>query len=656
MDETEVVMTGYEMQIRPYPLGAHCEADYIQFVFVSKQEDCGIIIYNRDSGRRMKKIPFTPRERIGNVYFKNLTGMDPTRIAYQFYEGDRVVPDKRARMFVGGHTYGKERADEDLKAGFLVCDFDWAGDERPRIPYEDCICYCMHVRGFTRHSSSGVTNRGTFRGMTEKIPYLKDIGITTVELQPVYEFMEIPTEAERRELLPRGEISREELDQIIPPKLNYWGYKQGYYYVPKAAYAAGKDASLEFKEMVREFHRNGMEVVLQFYFPNGVKEREISEILHFWVLEYHVDGFHLMGERIPATLIARDDLLTDTKLWYYYFDTGAVYERQEYPPYRNLAAYGDECMCVLRKYLKGDENMLQSVLYQMRHMPEKEACIHYLTNYYGLTLADLVSYDRKHNEDNGEDNRDGNSANYSWNCGEEGRSRRKKIQRLRRQQMKNAMCLLLMGQATPLIFMGDEFGNSQRGNNNPYCQDNGVTWLDWRDLERNRDIHEFWKNLVELRKRHPILHRPRELRLMDSLSCGYPDLSYHGQNAWRPQLESYNRHVGIMYCGKYAVGADGREDDFFYLAMNMHWEPQWLGMPKLPRGFRWKLVMDTEEPRQGEEGKISEDQEGEGPLGETMQLIPPRTIKLFMSVPAEAENVGRKRKTGGIRGRNGRSN
>lgn len=591
----EVVMTGRHLQIKPYPLGAHREADKLRFSFASRKENCGIILYDRKTGRRLKKIAFSEQEKMGNIYCKYLEDVDASAITYQYYEGDRIVPDTRARVFVGKHIYGKERDTKDLKAGFLSEDFDWEGDKRPHIPYEDSLCYCMHVRGFTRHPSSRVVHRGTFSGMIEKIPYLKETGITAVELQPAYEFLEIPSEEERRSVLPPGMVSEEDLDQFFPKKINYWGYKKSYYFAPKSAYAAGEDASQEFKEMIKAFHANGMEVVMQFYFPNDVEECEIPEILRFWVLEYHVDGFHLMGEHIPVNVIARDDALADTKLWYCCFDANVVYEKEEVPDYRNLASYQDDFMYVMRRYLKGDEDMLQSVLYQMRSIPEKMGRIHYLTNYYGMTLMDLVSYDHKHNEANGEENRDGSSYNCSWNCGEEGPTRRKKIQKLRKKQIKNAISMLLLSQSTPLIFMGDEFGNSQKGNNNPYCQDNSTAWLDWGDLERNQDIYGFWKELVKIRKEHPILHPARELKIMDTISCGYPDLSYHGQNAWRAQLESYNRHVGIMYCGKYARCADGQEDAFFYLAVNMHWESQKLALPRLPREMRWKFLLSTEE-------------------------------------------------------------
>ncbi|MBO4980657.1 MAG: hypothetical protein J6C84_02015 [Lachnospiraceae bacterium] len=619
-------MAGCGVQIRPYPLGAHREGDKVRFSFVSSKEDCGILLYDRKTGRRLRKIAFSADERIGTVYCKYVEGIDPALVTYQYYEGDRIIPDEHAESFPGSPSYGRERALKDMKAGFSNEEFDWEGDARPHIPYEDCICYCAHVRGFTRHASSRVAHRGTFLGMTEKIPYLKETGITTVELQPVYEFLEIPDEEERRKAFLGGMVSEADMDRICPKKLNYWGYKRGFYFAPKAAYAAGEDASWEFKEMVKAFHAAGMEVILQFYFPNDVKVREIPEILCFWVINYHVDGFRLMGEHIPTTMLASDPVLADTKLWCDYFDEDAIYPGGEQPVCRNLACYRDDYRYVMRKYLKGDENMLKDVLFQMRCHPQRTGYIHYMTNYDGMTLMDLVSYDRKHNEANGEDNRDGTPYNYSWNCGEEGGSRKKKVLALRKKQIKNAMSLLLLSQSTPLIFMGDEFGNSQKGNNNPYCQDNAVTWLDWKDLDRNRELYDFWKMLIALRKAHPILHLSRKMMLMDSLSCGYPDLSYHGKNAWRIQTEGCNRNAGIMVCGKYAKKPDGQEDDFFYLAMNMYWEPQELALPDLPRGLKWESVISTEE--------------GAALEGDSVRKIPARSVCLFQSVVDET--VGRK--------------
>ncbi len=607
----------------PYPLGASIEGEKIRFSYVSRVPGAGsrgILLYDRKSGRLLDKLPFSGGERAGSIYCKWVSGIDPASVTYQFYEDGRIIVDEYAREIVGNVPYGKERKSEDLRAGILTESFDWGDDRRPGLAYGQMVCYCLHVRGFTKHASSKVQNRGTFRGIEEKISYLKEIGITTLELQPAYEFLELSGGEEQAEGLPEGTVYAKELQR--EKKINYWGYIKGYYYAPKASYAASDKPSEELKELVRKLHANGMELVLQFYFPEEVKRGEIADILRFWVLEYHVDGFHLMGENLGAELLAADPLLADTKLWYYRFDADAVYGRGGRTHYPHIAEYNDSWMYDMRRFLKGDDSTLSGALYHMRHIPEKAGRIHYLTNYYGFTLADLFSYDFKHNLENGEDNRDGNSYNCSWNCGEEGTTRKMRIKKLRCKQVKNAMCLLLLSQSTPLIFMGDEFGNSQKGNNNPYCQDNAVAWLDWSRMDKNSEIFTFWKQLAAFRREHPILHPDREFRLMDYAACGYPDLSYHGQSAWKPRMDGYFRYIGQMYCGKYAQRPAGEEDDFLYVALNMHWEPHQLALPKLPRGMQWELAFATEE--------AGEDADEGG--SELLKNIAPRSISVYRSV------------------------
>lgn len=616
---TEKILHNY-----PHPLGAHMENGGVCFSYVSKSAACGILLYDRRTGKLIEKIPFTEDERIGHVYSKTVKNIDPAFTTYLFFEEDRQIPDERARVFQHKVPYGRERTVEDMRAGFVTGVFDWEQDRFPRLPYNRVIACCMHVRGFTKHASSGVKHRGTFAGIAEKIPYLKEIGITTIELQPAYEFAEAPFREEYRKQPRMTETGILEENQ---QRINYWGYKKGYYFVPKSAYAASEDTVTEFKELVRSLHANGMELVMQFYFPEEVKPGEIPEILRYWVLEYHVDGFHLMGGNLPAELLAADALLADTKIWYYSFDTDRLYGRNEQPRYPHVAEYNDAWYYDMRRFLKGDGGMLGSVLYHMRHIPAKAGCIHYLTNYYGFTLADLVSYDYKHNETNGEDNRDGNDYNCSWNCGEEGRTRRQAVRQLRLKQMKNAMCLLMLSQSTPLIFMGDEFGNSQKGNNNPYCQDNAVAWLDWGQRKKNEEIFRFWKMLVRFRQDHPILRPDRELRLMDYIACGYPDLSYHGQNAWCPETDAQFRHIGILLYGKYARDMEIRDDTFLYIAVNMHWEKHRMALPRLPKGAAWKLAFATESGERT--GKHTEDAEEET---EFFRKIPPRSIAVYVSV------------------------
>ncbi len=626
-------MTELTRKKNPYPLGAQIESDGLRFSFVSEVSDCGIILYDAKSGRKVNRVPFSEEDRVGNIYCKTLKGIRPETVWYQFYQGQETMPDEHAVKFVGRRSFGKEQDIQSLKAAFLPEDYDWEADCCPRIPFNSALFYCMHVRGFTEHASSGVANRGTFLGLIEKIPYLKEVGVTTLELQPAYEFAEFSGENEKKDTL-AFELPYEAKEYGEKKKVNYWGYKKGFYYAPKTAYAAGEDAPEEFRHLVKTLHKNGMELVMQFYFPGEVNRNEISQILRFWVLEYHVDGFHLMGDNLPMEMIATDPLLADCKLLYYDFNQEAVYGQDKEPRYPHLAAYNESYLYDMRRFLKGDENMLSSVLRQMRYIPQKTGRIHYLTNYYGFTLADLVSYDHKHNEANGEGNRDGNDYNCSWNCGEEGVTRSRRIKELRTKQIKNAMCMLLFTQSTPLIFMGDEFGNSQKGNNNPWCQDNATAWLDWNMQRKNSELVEFWKKLVSFRREHPILHPERELRLMDYLSCGYPDLSYHGESAWRPQTESYHRHIGMMFCGKYAKSGGDTEDSFLYLAMNMHWESHELALPKLPKGMRWEKAFSTGNEKMKQEYTETENR----------REISPRSITVFIGVPIEDKENGKRRK------------
>ncbi len=616
-------MTERYLRKKPYPLGAHRECDGIRFSFVSRSTSCGVVLYDRTTGRLLRKIPFTQEDRTGNIYSKTLQDVDAAKVTYLFYEGEKLMADEYARVFPEKSVYGKERSSVNLRAGFLTEDFDWRQDQPPRLSYRQMVVYCMHVRGFTKHASSNVKHRGTFAGVQEKIPYLKEIGVTTLELQPAYDFLEVPLREEIEEDPCHAPV--EELAHATAA-LNYWGYKKGYYYLPKSSYAASDDPSREFKTLVAALHENQMELIMQFYFPSDFNRMEIPEILRFWLLEYHVDGFHLMGERLPMDMLAKDELLADTKLWYCQLDADSIYGKST-PPYLNLAQYNDAWYYDMRRFLKGDGNMLSAVLYHMRHIPPKMGLIHYLTNYYGFTLKDLVSYDHKHNEANGEDNRDGSDYNCSWNCGEEGVTRSQRVRRLRRKQMRNAMCLLLLSQSTPLIFMGDEFGNSQKGNNNPYCQDNAVTWLDWNQMKKNGELLAFWKMLVGFRSGHPILRPERELRLMDYLSCGYPDMSYHGRNAWQPQTDGNSRCVGVMLCGKYADQEDGKEESFLYLALNMHWESQELALPRLPKGMEWERAFSTE-------GKEERGEEEALEAGFVRQIAP-RSIAMYLAAASK---------------------
>ena len=601
-------------------------------VKIPHAKECGLFVWikTKDGQEKKYKIPFSDAFRVGDISCMYLKDIEAQDCRYQIYADGRIVKDEYAVKMTGCEKWGKAVKQKDIYYGMRDEGFDWEEDRLLKTPFEDSYFYCMHVRGFTKHISSKVAHRGTFMGVVEKIPYLKELGITAVELMPAYEFCEIIYKEESQPTMEEvaKQYALEPNRERKGDKLNYWGYtKECQYFMPKTSYAAGPgQAAKEFKHMVKELHKNGIEVIMQFYFE---KENPgfILEVLTYWRIEYHVDGFHLKGDPIPLALLATEALLKDTKLFYYSFPYEELYTDVMQPSYRHLASYRDDFMYDMRRYLKGDENMLPAVLGHLRHNSDNHGVVQYVTNYYGFTLADLVSYERKHNQANGEENRDGNEYNYSWNCGVEGASRKKSVTALRRQQMRNAFNLLFLSQASPLFLAGDEFGNSQKGNNNPYCLDNEISWLNWNGLEKNKDWFEYVKSLIAFRKAHPVLQGIRPLHLMDTLACGYPDVSYHGSQAWRPELENYNRHVGIMYCGAYGKKNRKEEDNSIFIAYNMHWQKRKLALPKLTKGKNWYVLSTTEKaaPLPKAEDKLEKVESGQ-----EIELKP-RTIVIYLA-------------------------
>ena len=601
-------------------------------VKIPQARECGLFLWikAKDGQEKKYKIPFSETFRVGDISCMYIADLEIQDCRYQIYADGNMIKDDYAVKMSGREKWGKSVKQKDIYYGMLSSDFDWEQDHILKTPYEDSYFYCMHVRGFTMHSSSKVSHRGTFMGIVEKIPYLQELGITAIELMPAYEFKENTYEEETPLTMEEAakQYAKDLTKEKRRDKLNYWGYtKECHYFMPKASFASvPNQASSEFMHMIKELHKNGIEVIMQFYFE---KENPgfILDVLKFWRVTYHVDGFHLKGDNMPLILLATEALLKDTKLFYYSFPYEEIYREEEIPAYRNLASYRDDFMYDMRRYLKGDENMLPAVLGHLRHNSDTHGIVQYITNYYGFTLMDLVSYERKHNQGNGEENRDGNEFNYSWNCGVEGVSRKKAVLSLRRKQMQNAFNLLFLSQASPLFLAGDEFCNSQKGNNNPYCLDNEISWLNWTGLEKNRDWFEYVKSLIAFRKAHPVLHGVRTLHLMDTLACGYPDVSYHGSQAWRPELENYNRHVGILYAGAY--GKNNRKEYYnsLFIAYNMHWKKRKLALPKLTKGKNWYLLSTTEETTPIPE---AEDNLEKAEMGQEIELKP-RTIVIYIS-------------------------
>lgn len=569
-------------------MGAVRTRDGIRFTTdVSFRNTLELIIYNKDN--EVIDHVNMPEHRVASGLFScEVKGLDDIDISYCYEADGRKVRDPFMTDSTAKRSFGDAGAPHDA-AKVMSNDFDWEDDVFPNIPFCDIIAYQLHVRGFTAHVSSHVKNRGKFAGITEMIPHLTDLGVNQIVLMPCYEFDEVMRPGENQTM---GSIDyRAELGKDAPAKINFWGFTNGCYYMPKASYSNG-DPTNEFRQTVKLCHKAGIEVLMRFYFPDNVNKSFIPDILRFWTREYHVDGFFLMGSDIPMDMIAADVFLRDRKIYNTFFDKDSI-TGKKYGFNPNMAFVNADFMNCCRKFLKSDENQLSEFCYRQRLNPSDVHTVNYITDYYGFTLNDLVTYDYKHNEANKEDNSDGENFNYSWNCGVEGSSRKRSVINLRMKQMRNALAFLLLSQGTPMLNAGDELCNTQFGNNNPYCQDNETGWVIWKNNKHTKQIYDFTRMLISLRKSHPILHPSREFRIMDYASCGFPDLSYHGDMAWSPRYDNHLRHIGIMICGKYARLTKTTEDDFFYIAYNMHWEDHTFALPKLPKGLVWEVKLIT---------------------------------------------------------------
>ena len=588
---------------------------------VAAAKACSLLLFVKEDKngkearfREVRNIPFPEEGKTGHVWSMTLNGAFDD-LYYAFEADGTRFSDPYGRSFAGRERWGRlSHAKRLLLSPVAEPEFDWQGDRPLHIPYEDCIVYRAHVRGLTKHASSGTEHRGTFRGVVDKIPYFKELGITTLELLPPVEFQEV--------MMPENVEGNPYGTSEPTGRLNYWGYAKAGMFAPKASYAdPGTNPVTEFKYMVRELHKAGLEVVPELYFSGKEVPEFVLETVRFWVREYHVDGIHLTGYA-PTVLLAKDPYLADTKLWALSWEA----EKPAAGEKKHLGEYNDGFLIDMRRALKGDEEQMSSLIYRNRRNPAETGVLNFMAGTNGFTMMDMVSYDQKHNEANGENNRDGSDYNYSWNCGAEGHVRKKKIQELRSRQLRNAMLLLFLSQGTPVLLAGDEFGNSQNGNNNAYCQDNEISWLNWNLNKWDQALLDFVKHVIAFRKAHPVFHMKQEPRVMDYLACGHPDISYHGVNAWQPEFENFRRQIGILYCGDYAKKPNGENDDFFFVIFNMHWEPHSFALPNLPKNLVWSLAFDTSDSAAG--GYYEEGQERQI-LNQKNYMVPSRSVLVF---------------------------
>ena len=569
-------------QGNPFLLGCTKQNRSYNFAIEKAAEEITLLIFDSNQTTVLYEIVLNETYKTGNVFACRIAEKGLDRCYYVYRCGKEFYTDPYAKTVTHCENFG-EMAQAPFLSRIALEAFDWKGDAPLHIPYEDTILYKMNVRGFTKSCTSHVAHKGTFKGIAEKADYLRKLGITSLELMPAYEFDECNKFPQyRKERIYGGYI-----DEPSIGKVNYWGYTKGFHFAPKASFCSiahtKSDYTIEYKKMIRTMHKYGIEVLMEMYFTTE-SVAFILDCVRYWVRSYHIDGVHLYASAAACEAVATDAVLSDTKIFVEHWEgeRGTV---------KHMANYETGFLKTARRFLKGEENLLGTFVDVVKANPKQSANVNYITNHNGFTLYYLVSYERKHNENNGENNMDGENFNDSWNCGAEGKTRKKKVLELRRRQMKNAFMLLLLSQGTPLILAGDEFKNTQNGNNNPYCIDSETSWLNWKKSEDAADMIQFVRKLIAFRKEHKILHMSEQLYASDRLSCGYPDISYHGSSAWYNAMENYNRHIGILYCTQYAGVPD--EEDLLYVVYNMHWEAHELALPKTAENSQWTVKITS---------------------------------------------------------------
>ena len=556
----------------PFPQGCTVEGQTANFsVAVPEGQTCELIIYKKGARASAfsQEMPYS--DVAGNLHFLSVVLEQPEDYEYCYKIGGKIVPDPYGKAFSGREHWSVSKGKEKrtLRTRIVTDTFDWGKSQFPHLKKEDVIAYSLHVRGFTKHSSSGVAHKGTFDGVTEKLPYLQKLGINQIHLMPVYEF----DENQRH--------------------VNYWGYGKAYFFAPKASYAAG-DPVNEMKLLVRQMHLAGIEVILEMPFTEGTTFSLILDCLRYWVMQYHADGFIVNPYICNPDELAKDPVLAKSKIL-----------KKE-----------DGFQNVMRRFLKGDEGMIRDVICQLKNQDTQ--LYNYIASHNGFTLCDVVSYDGKHNEANGENNLDGPDYNYSWNCGAEGYSRKKAVNELRKNQIFNAFFLLLFAQGMPCILSGDEFMNTQKGNNNAYCQDNLISWLDWNQLSRQEELYTFVCRLIALRK---ACMKQIAKKSEDTMGrSGIPQISYHGEDAWQMPAGRASRQLGVFY------HEESTEKDF-YIAYNMHWLSHSFALPSLPKGMEWVCIAGTKEGVLDEKEAV--------PVKDKKVQLEERTIKVFVGRQAK---------------------
>lgn len=615
---------------------------------------CTLLLFKPQAPKPYARIPFPDSYRIGDTYSMLVFDIKPDEFEYAFsfdgpyepakgllFNEENVLLDPYSRAVTGQRKWGEKPEggkDFEYRARVVKSSFDWGNIKQLEQPFEDLVIYETHVRGYTKDKSSGVSAPGTFAGLKDKIPYLKDLGINAVELMPIFEFDEME--------------SARVVDGV--QLYNYWGYNTVSFFAPNTSYAFNEEHNHEgdeLKSLIKALKENGIEVILDVVFNHTAEGNEmgpcfsfkgidnnvyymltpdahyynfsgcgnvmncnhpvvrnfIIDCLRHWAIEYRVDGFRFDLASIlgrdqngapmanPPILesLAFDPVLGKMKLIAEAWDAGGLYQVGSFPSWNRWAEWNGRYRDDMRSFLKGDDGMAGNAITRITgsrdlYSPESrghKASVNFLTCHDGFTLYDLYSYNEKHNEKNGWNNTDGDNNGHSWNCGAEGETDDPNVNGLRRRLIKNAFAALLCSRGPAMFFAGDEFCNTQFGNNNAYCQDNIISWLDWSRLEKFKEIHDFVRHMIQFRKEHPILRK-----MTKPSSCQFPEISVHNGTPFNASTDYKTKLIGIMYAGR---NEEDTEDDIVFYCMNAYWEPLVMQLPVLPNGKHWHVDTNT---------------------------------------------------------------
>lgn len=615
---------------------------------------CTLLLFKPQAPKPYARIPFPDSYRIGDTYSMLVYDIKPDEFEYAFsfdgpyepakgllFNEENVLLDPYSRAVTGQRKWGEKPEggkDFEYRARVVKSSFDWGNIKQLEQPFEDLVIYETHVRGYTKDKSSGVSAPGTFAGLKDKIPYLKDLGINAVEFMPIFEFDEME--------------SARVVDGV--QLYNYWGYNTVSFFAPNTSYAFNEEHNHEgdeLKSLIKALKENGIEVILDVVFNHTAEGNEmgpcfsfkgidnnvyymltpdahyynfsgcgnvmncnhpvvrnfIIDCLRHWAIEYRVDGFRFDLASIlgrdqngapmanPPILesLAFDPVLGKMKLIAEAWDAGGLYQVGSFPSWNRWAEWNGRYRDDMRSFLKGDDGMAGNAITRITgsrdlYSPESrghKASVNFLTCHDGFTLYDLYSYNEKHNEKNGWNNTDGDNNGHSWNCGAEGETDDPNVNGLRRRLIKNAFAALLCSRGPAMFFAGDEFCNTQFGNNNAYCQDNIISWLDWSRLEEFKEIHDFVRHMIQFRKEHPILRK-----MTKPSSCQFPEISVHNGTPFNASTDYKTKLIGIMYAGR---NEEDTEDDIVFYCMNAYWEPLVMQLPVLPNGKHWHVDTNT---------------------------------------------------------------